>query len=193
MNRWTEVAAWLATLSFVLAVAGFGGALDGYSQVLHPVALLGARDVPHARAFDALGFVLPGALMAAVAWNLRQRMPDDAPWAARIGARLALLSALAFAAQGAFSLDPQDLEADISRVHATAWLLWWVAFVPAALLLAAGWRDARQRRQLAWVGIVATVLVVGVALLPDLLLPGIAQRVVFAAWFGWWLFAARVR
>src|SRR3546814_9922281 len=67
--------------------------------------------MPHALAFNALGFVLPGVLAALVAWRLRASLDAGAPWAARIGAWLALLSALAFAAQGLLPLDPRDLEA----------------------------------------------------------------------------------
>src|SRR3546814_1754845 len=74
-----------------------------------------------------LGFLLPGVLAALVAWRLRASLDDGAPWAARIGAWLALLSALAFAAQGLLPLDPRDLESDASRMHATMWTLWWVA------------------------------------------------------------------
>src|SRR3546814_11255366 len=94
--------------------------------------------MPHALAFNVLGFVLPGVLAALVAWRLRASLDDGAPWAARIGAWLALLSALAFAAQGLLPLDPRDLAADASRMHATMWTLWWVALLPAAVLLAFG-------------------------------------------------------
>src|SRR3546814_17431834 len=139
-------AAIVAVVLFAAAVAGFGAALDGYSQAIHPVGLLGARGMPHALAFNVLGFVLPGVLAALVAWRLRASLDDGAPWAARIGAWLALLSALAFAAQGLLPLDPRDLEADASRMHATMWTLWWVALLPAAVLLAFGSRDRKSTR-----------------------------------------------
>ena len=183
MKRWALLAAIAAALSFVAAVAGFGAMLEGYSQALHPVGLLGARGVAHASLFNAFGFLLPGMLAAFVAWRLRATVGDAAPWAARIGAWLALLSALAFAAQGLLSLDPRDLESTASRAHATAWTLWWVAFVPAALLLAVG---LRSRRGLALAGLVAAVIVVALAVSPlDLLAPAVAQRVVFATWLAW--------
>ena len=57
----------LAALVFVGAVAGFGVALSGYSQVWHPVAVLGAKGVPHALGFNLLGFVLTGVLAAVAA------------------------------------------------------------------------------------------------------------------------------
>ncbi len=187
MKRWTLLAAIVAALSFVAAVSGFGAMLEGYSQALHPVGLLGARGMPHAPVFNAFGFVLPGLLAASVAWRLRAAVGDAAPWAARIGAWLALLSALAFAAQGLLPLDPRDLESTASRAHATAWTLWWVAFVPAALLLAVG---LRSRRGLGPAGMVAAVIVVTLVVLPlDPLTPAVAQRVVFAAWLAWVMLA----
>src|SRR3546814_4546527 len=52
-------AAIVAVVLFAAAVAGFGAALDGSSQAIHPVGLLRARGMPHALAFNVLGFVLP--------------------------------------------------------------------------------------------------------------------------------------
>lgn len=191
MKRLPWIAAIAAAILFVVAVAGFGAALDGYSQARHPVGLLGASGVPHALAFNVLGFVLPGLLAAFVAWRLRADVGDEAPWAARIGAWLALLSAIAFAAQGLLPLDPGDLESSASRAHATAWTLWWVALLPATLLLAIGLRGEPASRALLLASVAAAVVVVALAMLPlDLLAPAAAQRVVFAAWLAWTLMAA---
>ncbi|PSD48850.1 DUF998 domain-containing protein, partial [Stenotrophomonas maltophilia] len=74
----------VAALLFVLAVLGFGAGLDGYAQARHPVALLGAQGVPHALAFNLLGFVLPGLLAVVVAECLRRRLPATAGWAPRV-------------------------------------------------------------------------------------------------------------
>jgi len=186
MKRLPWIAAIATALLFVAAVAGFGAALDGYSQARHPVGLLGASGVPHALAFNVIGFVLPGVLAAFVAWRLRAAVGDEAPWAARIGAWLALLSAIAFAAQGLLPLDPGDLESSASRAHATAWTLWWVALLPATLLLAIGLRGEPASRALVLASAAAAVVVVVLAMLPlDLLAPAAAQRVVFAAWLAW--------
>ncbi|WP_417472742.1 DUF998 domain-containing protein [Luteimonas mephitis] len=186
MKQLPLVAAIAAMVLFVAAVAGFGAALEGYSQARHPVGLLGASGVPHALAFNTLGFVLPGLLAAFVAWRLRVAMGDNAPWVARIGAWLALLSAIAFVAQGLLPLDPGDLESDASRAHATAWTLWWVALLPATLLLALGLRGESESRARVLASVVAAVVVVALAMLPlDLLAPAFAQRVVFATWLAW--------
>jgi hypothetical protein len=71
---------------------------DGAAR--HPVALLGARGVPHALAFNLLGFVLPGLLAVAVAECLRRSLPATAGWAPRVGSQMLLLAGLAFAAMG---------------------------------------------------------------------------------------------
>ena len=179
-------AAIVAVVLFAAAVAGFGAALDGYSQAIHPVGLLGARGLPYAMAFNVLGFVLPGVLAAFVTWRLRAAVGDAAPWVARIGAWLGLLSALAFAAQGLLPLDPRDLEADASRVHATMWTLWWVALLSSTVLLAFGSRARGAGRVLGTASVALAVVVVLLAMLPlDLLAPAVAQRVVFAAWLAW--------
>ena len=191
MKHLPQLAAIAAAVLFTVAVAGFGAALEGYSQSTHPVGLLGARGLPHALAFNALGFVLPGGLAAFVAWRLRAAIGDGGPWIARIGAWLALLSALAFAAQGLLPLDPGDLESDTSRAHATAWTLWWVAFVPAAAMLAAGLRQGGGSQVLVPASVIAAIIVAVLAMLPlELLAPAVTQRMVFAAWLMWWGVAA---
>lgn len=182
----------LAAIAFIGAVAGFGMALSGYSQVWHPVAVLGAKGVPHALGFNLSGFVLTGVLAALAALDLRHRLPADAGWPARVGAQLLLLSALGFIGLGVLPLDPEDLHNDASSLHATAWLLWWVAFVPGAALFAlgmrgrGGWGPAVIASAVA-AGIVLFSALVAVALMPA----GIAQRLGYAAWLGWLCVASR--
>ena len=182
----------LAAIAFVGAVAGFGVALSDYSQVWHPVAVLGAKGVPHALGFNLLGFVLTGVLAAVAALDLRHRLPADAGWPARVGAQLLLLSALGFIALGVLPLDPDDLHNEASSLHATAWLLWWVAFVPGATLLTFGMRGRSRWRPVVTASIVAAAVVLFSALIAVALMPaGIAQRLGYAAWLGWLCVASR--
>ena len=104
--------------------------------------------------------------------------------AARIGATMLLLSALAYAMQGMLPLDPDQADGGSTRLHAVAWTLWWIAFLAGAALLAVSLRGLRLATVVAWL----LLLGAGV-LLPELLGTGISQRLAFAAWFAWmwWL------
>jgi hypothetical membrane protein len=175
-----------AALLFLLALALANAGLPGYSHLVHPVSLRGTAGLPWAFAYNLLAFVLPGALLVWAGQRLRQAWPD-AGWAARIGIVLVQLSALAFAAQGVVPLDPNDTDATASRLHALAWMLWWIAFVPGALLLAVG---ARRGAGFALACLAAAVLVPLLAVFAPIgPWVGIAQRLAFLLWFGWWLLA----
>ena len=192
MKPWLDHAGWIAALLFVVAVTGFGAALEGYSQLRFPVALLGAKGFPNALAFNLLAFVLPGMLAGAVAMLLRRRLPAGAGWSLRIGAQLAFLSALAFIAMGLLPLDPRDLENESSRLHGTAWVLWTVAFVPAAVLLGAGLMAYPNARRFAWLCLVmaAGVMLAGFVF-TELMPAGLAQRIAFGLWLLWIAVAGR--
>lgn len=184
MIRRTDATAGLAAGSFVLALTGLGGAMEGYSQALHPPALLGAQQQPWALAFNLFGFVLPGLLGVLVMFALRGRL-DGARWPARIGSWLWLLSAAAFAAQGLLPLDLTDIDAPIGHLHASAWTLWWLAFVPGGVLLALGAGSAdRTHGGLRATAILAATLLPLFTLHAPLGLPaGASQRIGLALWF----------
>lgn len=190
MSRLAGHAGVASAVLFAVAVAGFGAALEGYLQSRYPVALLGAKGFPNALAFNLAAFVLPGMLAGVVAMDLRRRLPGDAGWPLRIGAQLVFLSALAFIAMGLLPLDPADLESDASRLHGTAWMLWCVAFIPGACLLAAGLRRRSGWRLFARLSLVAAISVfVASFVLTGMIAAGTAQRLAFAAWLGWLLLA----
>jgi hypothetical protein len=184
----------LAAACCLLAVIGFGAALDGYSHVMHPLALLGARGVPGALAFNLLAFVVPGAVAALVALRLRAQLPSQAGWAGGVGAALLLLSSLAFAAQGLFPLDPADLDGPVSQWHAASWTLWWIALVPGCGLLALGLRrrgDWRGFARLCAVGAAAALVLTVVS---GVLIPGpVAQRLLLGLWWCVIVAASRTR
>lgn len=187
MTRLRDWLAWLALASFVVGLLLANLGLPEYSQLLHPVGLRGAAGLPYAMTFNLLLFVVPGVLLAIAGQELRGRLPG-AGWLARIGVVLVQLSSCAFAMQGLMSLDSSDMEAITSRLHALAWMLWWIAFVPGALLLALG---ARRGAAFALVSLATAVLVPAIALFAPIgLWVGVAQRLAFGVWFGWWIYAA---
>jgi hypothetical protein len=189
----------LAALLFTMASIGFAASVADYSHALHPLSLLGAIQIPMGTGFNWCAFVLPGGLVAGVALRLRGEASQlagsgrAAQWAARLGAQLLLISALAFAAQGLLPLDLGDLDGVRSSRHAAAWTVWWIAFVAGGFLWAIGARAFAPARQLATVSLCMALLLPVLALvLPRLLLPGIAQRLAFAVWFGWSIYAGLV-
>ncbi len=187
-----SVAAFAGAVLFFGSIFGFGALLDGYSQANHPVSLLGATGVPRALAFNLLAFVLPGLVAALLAVELRARLPAGAGWWTRLGTQMLLLSALGLTAMGLLPLDPQDLESEPSRLHGTAWMGWVIAFVLGSAALAIGLGRKRLAGRLAWIsGAAALALPLAAFLLPELLGAGVAQRLAFAVWFGWFAYAAR--
>ena len=191
MNTRRPAVAWacLASGLFVASLLLAGTDLPAYSHWLHPVALRGASGLPGAMLFNAGAFLLPGIALVLAAQALRPAL-DGRGWAARIGLTLAQLSALAFALQGALPLDASGQDERAMRLHALAWMLWWIAFVPGALLLAV---RARRGAGFAVACLSAAVLVPLLAVLaPVDAWVGLAQRLAFALWLGWWLLAALV-
>ena len=179
-------AAAFALFAGALLAARIG--LPEYAHRLHPLGLRGAIGMPWAFAFNLFAFVLPGVLLLWAGQRLRDAL-GDAGWLARIGSVLVQLSALAFAAQGVLPPDAGDSDATASRLHALAWMLWWIAFVPGVLLLAVG---ARRGIGFSLACLLAGLLVPLLAVFaPVGSWVGLAQRLAFATWFGWWLVASR--
>lgn len=188
INRYTRFCGPAVLVLFVAAATICGAMLDGYSHREHPLALLGAVGVPGALAFNVFAFVLPGLLLAVGFWAMRSALPATAVWRARIGTQLATLSALAFAAQGLFPLDPDNLGGQANALHALAWTVWWIAFAAAGALLAASGPSRGFRRAT----LAASIAVLALAL-PSW--PGAvaaaAPRLAFVVWFVWATYAGR--
>lgn len=188
--NWAGPAAALAGISAVLV---FGARLEGYDQLLHPVSLLGARGVSGGMAFSLLGFVLPGVLAAAATLELILHMPAGAPRVLRVGGQMLLLAAIAFAAMGLFPLDVDDIENRASQFHASAWLLWVVAFSAAAVALWLGAGKARAWRPLSILALSCAAWVVCSAFVFEIAMPvAMAQRLAFLGWLLWLMLASRM-
>lgn len=165
-----------------LLLAGVG--VPEFSHRVHPLALRGAIGLPGAMLFNAGAFVLPGVCLLLASHGFRVE-----GWGERIGLRLLQLSALAFALQGAVQIDQRGVEMLSSRLHVTLWMLWWIAFVPAMVLLAFVWR--RQRWVAAVCAATGLLLPLLTVLLPIGAWVGGAQRLAFLLWLSWWLWAAK--
>lgn len=190
MNRVMRATSHAALLIFVLSAGIFGvwarARVSGFSHGAYPLAWLGADGVAGAGWFNLCGFVLPGLLAAVALWLLRDTMPRDAHWSARIGVQLVLLSALAFAAQGMLPLDLEDPDGVASGLHALAWTGWCLAFSSGALMLAWGMRTARPQPRIVAMCALAGIVLPLLAFAAPLWLPNaLVQRVAFVLWFAW--------
>lgn len=191
MNRLRRFAAHAALWGFVVAVAFFGSrpaaVATGFSHRSHPLAWLGAGGMPEATVFNLAGFVIPGLLAAIALWSLRSALPAPARWSARIGAQLAMLSALAFAAQGLLPLDLDDPDGSANAAHGLAWTLWWLTFAAGGLAFGVGSRGVPSlRRGFAAMTAAAALAIPALALLAPIWWPNaFAQRAAFVLWFVW--------
>lgn len=186
IQRWEGGLGIAAAVLFVGAVLGFGAALPLFDPVGHPVALLGAMDVPHARAFNVLGFALPGLLASLVALRLLLRVPRTAPWSMRVGAQLLMLAGVGFTAMGVLPLDTRDLDNPASQYHASAWMVWVLAFVPGAVMSGIGALRLPAWRAVGGLHLACGVGVLLAAFALQALLPApMAQRVAFGVWLVW--------
>ncbi|MDR7191299.1 hypothetical protein [Luteimonas terrae] len=169
------VGAHVCTLLALLVFAVMTGVPAGA-----PLAWSGARGMPLAWLFNLLAWIGPGLVVAFAALRMRAAMPD-ARLGAGIALRLMLLAALAFAAQGLLTLDPNELDGGASRWHATAWMVWNLAFGAGALMAGLALRRVR------WASLIICALCL---LAPALLGPIVGPSVVLAAWAAWTLLLA---
>lgn len=184
MKRWPMFALALAALCIALAAWQFGRSLDGYDHLRHPLAALGTTGAPAWRIANALLFVIPGVLVMSVAWTLRGHLPFNAAWPLRMALQLGLLAALGYALQGVCNLDPTRLPDDgANRLHATSWLLWWLAFALSGLLM------ALARGVPSGLRVVSLIIAVLFPLLMLGLSPwsaALIHRIGIAVWLAWW-------
>ena len=175
----------LAPALFLIAILFFAALRPEYSHLTDAVSELGALDAPNALAWNLIGFVAVGLLIAVFAWGLFRA--TGSPGAlAYVG-----LSGLSFAATGVFPADMADLAAPSSRMHIVMSLICFGAFVLGAFVL--GWRFLR-RPGWRWVAVISGVFGILAILTMPLremaVPPGLAQRVSFALYLAWiWLLA----
>jgi hypothetical membrane protein len=185
----------LAAAVFWTALLAFGNLRADYSQLTKAVSELGAIGAPHALAWNVLGFIAPGLLLAASALGIATAVDG------RGGVLRWLLtgSGIAFAGTGVFPAVMQYgspvMQAPSTVGHVVMLLLssilWLVAI---AVLLRKSTREPHLRRLLTPFVIVTSIALVGLAanVLHDAIpplehRPGLAQRFGFAGYFLWFV------
>ncbi|WP_256077780.1 DUF998 domain-containing protein [Massilia sp. YIM B04103] len=181
----------LAGALFFASLIGFAALrTDGYAHGRKAVSELGALGAPSALAFNLLGFIVPGLLLAWFALAL-MRIAHQ-----RTGPMLLMGSGLMLAAAGVFPLDLDDYASALTVAHAIgamgSGLLWAMALC---------WLGPLFARQLGWqVWGRLTPCFMGFVLLnigwqaafrsgADVL-PGWGQRIGFLGYFLWFAITA---
>lgn len=192
MNRrligFLGIGAWVLFWTASVALAALRAS---YSHVVNTISELGAVGTPHATAWNVLGFIIPGVLLAVVGGAIARTANEEPSLSRAVATVLLVVSGLAVAAQGVMPAEMIDGVADVTststRAHFISSLVSGAAWAVGALLLV-----APMRRNPNWQGLylvsailVVLTLVASFALrgtLPD----GLAQRIgnaFFCAWF----------
>jgi hypothetical membrane protein len=185
----------LAATFFWIALVAFGAVRADYSQLTKAVSELGAVGAPHALAWNVLGFIVPGLLLAGCGVAIGTVVDG------RRGAVRWLLtgSGVAFAATGVFPAVMQHgspvMHAPSTVGHIVMLLLSSVLWLAAiGVLLRRITREPELRRLLKPFVIVTVVALSGLAanVLHDAIQPlahrpGLAQRIGFAGYFLWYV------
>jgi hypothetical membrane protein len=189
--RRPAVAAGAATLIFWCALVAFAAARPDYSHFHQAVSELGSVGTPRMWAWNLIGFILPGALLAYAGWRIGRQV-------APTGWVLPGLLALGGAMMALAGLSPADMDhrtglsTVVHLIGSNGSLLAWLA---ATILLAV--RVRGPWRDLAVVAILAVLAVIVTFALYDASRTALTQRWLFAAFFasylGWALMLARRR
>lgn len=168
----------LAAAGLFAGALGVLAALDPtYSHLTNAVSELGAVGAPNQLAWNLIGFVAVGLLLAAFGRGLGREIATPS------ASGLLILFGLAFAFT-AIPADMSDLGSPGSTAHIVAsqavLLFWALALVRLLFVRRAG-------PALRWIAAVALALAVGAIIVRGLeaLQPGLSQRLSFAVVFGW--------
>ena len=198
-ERRAGVCSVVAATLFWTALVAFGAVRTGYSHLTKAVSELGAVGAPHALAWNVLGFIVPGLLLAAAGMAIAAVVDG------RSGPLRWLLtgSGLAFAATGIF---PALMHHGSPVMHAPSTighvvmlllssLLWLIA---VCLVLRTMSQQPRLRPLLVPCAIVTVIALLGfaanvfhAAIQPLAYRPGLAQRLGFAGYFLWFVWLSR--
>jgi hypothetical membrane protein len=187
LTAWSGV---LAAGLFTASLAGFAALrTDGYTHGTKAVSELGALGAPNALAFNILGFILPGVLVAVLAFGLHRML--SASGRAGSGPLLLALSGLLFACAGVFPVDMAARSSAVSVLHMAAAMGAGLLFSTAVFPLGATLR--RQPgftvlgRTTPWfvLFLAANIGWQGVWQATGWVLPGWGQRIAFAGFFLW--------
>jgi hypothetical membrane protein len=180
-TRQTGLIGIASAVLFWSALVVFGSLDPTYSHATRAVSELGMVGAPHQWAWNVVGFILPGLLLAWFGFGMARAVGPPGS----IGAFLLCASGILFAATGVFAADLQDMGSFTTRAHIWASYGSLLCWLPAPILIAVAARR-RSMNAVMWASIVGLVcLLAGVVLGHEFLSRGFAQRLNFATYFAW--------
>jgi hypothetical membrane protein len=183
------IGAWILFWTASLVLGAFR---PSYSHVVNTISELGAVGTPHSTAWNVLGFIIPGVLLAIVGATIARAANVERSLSRTLATVLLTLSGLAVAGQGLMPAEMVNGVADVTsastRGHFISSLISGAAWAIGALLLVAPMKrnPPWQGLHMVSVALVVLALIASFALrgaLPD----GLAQRIGNALFCGWFI------
>jgi len=204
MKWMTEKVAGIAGVAavgvFWTALVAFAAAYPGYSHFHKAISELGAFGAPHALAWNLIGFIAPGVLLAMCGAGLATAIEVSGRKTAVYW--LLVMSGVGFAGTGLIPVEMRQgspfMQSAFTLGHILMTVLSGIPWVIAAfLLIGQAKRNPAWHRSRGVIVILAGVAVAGLAVnilaqaLPVLAhRPGLAQRLSFGVYFAWFLIMA---
>ena len=195
--RVAGVAGIAAVVVFWTALFGFAAAYPGYSHSHKAISELGAFGAPHALAWNLIGFITPGLLLAICGAGLGRAI--DVSGRATAVYWLLVMSGVGFAGTGVIPAEMRQgspfMQSPFTVGHVVMTLLSGLPWTIAAFLVVwrvkqnPVWQHARKVSIILAVACVAgfAVNIVAPALPVLAHRPGLAQRISFGIYFVWFL------
>lgn len=171
-----------ANVLFWVSVVTFAALRPDYAHATKAVSELGAWGAPNMWAFNVLGYIVPGLLLATCGWLLGRAAKSNTV------AALLALSGMGVAVAGAFPADMNDYRSFTTMGHlvgSTGSLAAWALALVGAMLLA-----RKSWPALAMLSAAVFALTIGAFFLYETLPSGIVQRITFGVFFAYFLAAS---
>jgi hypothetical membrane protein len=173
----------LAPIVFALALAVFSLMSPGYSNLTNAVSELGVTGAPYALAWNAIGFVLVGALTIAYGWGLRLDMRPVS--GSTIVPLLVAISGLGFAGLGSFYAEAGFQPSLRTTLHFVMVSVCFLAFILVAFIFPAKMKRNDYWKKWALFSVVMGILAVASFFIPKTVPLGLSQRIGMGANFLW--------
>jgi hypothetical membrane protein len=182
----------VACIVFWSAMFIFGSLRPSYSHMVNSISELGALGTPNAILWNVFGFIIPGLLLAVTGNAIADSINSASSKPGKIARWLLPLFGMTIAGQGCLPAKMANGEPVVAswhtRGHLIISLVSGIAWILAALILAVPIKRNSDWGGMFYVNIVAVLLVIGGSfalrgILPD----GLAQRVVDAVVFTWFI------